>query len=80
MTTFERLIDVFNAVFEEDTNIDVSAINESSHLINDIGLNSIGMLYMAMAIEEEFEIKFQNDDFKMLATMGDVITLIESKA
>lgn len=79
MTTFERLVQVFIAVFADDETADVSDLKESSELVNDIGMNSIGMLYMAMAIEEEFSIKFNNDDFKNLKTVADVIEVIESK-
>ena len=52
MTTYERLIKVFNAVFEDD--VDLSDVTESADLREDIGINSIGMLYMAMAIARYF--------------------------
>ena len=77
MNTFERLIKVFNAVF--DNEIDTSNISESSLLIEDVGINSIGILYMALAIEEEFNIKFVNDDFAKIRTVNDVILIIEKK-
>ena len=78
MNTFEKLIEVCTAVFDDD--IDISKITPESNLITDINLNSIGILYMALAIEEEFGIKFSNDDFTKIATVGDVILLIEKKA
>jgi len=77
MNTFERLIKVFNSVFEDDVNTE--AINEGSDLRQDLGINSIGMLYMAMALEEEFSIKFHNEDFTDIKTVKDVIDCIESK-
>lgn len=77
MTTYERLIKVFNAVFEDD--VDLSSVTESADLREDIGINSIGMLYMAMAIEEEFGVKFTNDDFPNMKTVADVIACIENK-
>ena len=77
MTTFERLIKVFHAVFENE--VDVTGMTQASSLREDVGINSIGMLYMAMAVEEEFGIKFQNEDFAAIKTVGDVIACIESK-
>ena len=77
MTTMERLIKVFVAVFEDQ--FDASAFTEDSTLKNDLGMTSISLLYMAMATEEEFEIKFCNDDFATLITVGDVIRCIEKK-
>ena len=77
MTTLERLIKVFNAVFEDS--VDASAITPEASLRDDIGINSIGLLYMAMAVEEEFGIKFKNEDFASIRTVNDVVACIESK-
>ncbi len=77
MDTYQKLISVCQAVFEGDINLD--SISTDSNLREDLGINSIGLLYMAMAIEEEFGIKFINDDFINLNTVKDVINLIEKK-
>ena len=77
MSIFERLIKVFNAVFEDEVN--TAAVKPEASQREDIGINSIGLLYMAMAVEEEFGIKFTNDDFKTIRTVADVITCIEGK-
>lgn len=78
MTTFERLKNVCNSVFEGE--IDTSNVAMESDLREDIGINSIGVLYMAMALEEEFNIKFTNEDFTDIKTVSDVIAIIEKKA
>ena len=77
MSTFERLVKVFKAVFEDE--IDTSKLSEDANLRDHVGINSIGMLYMAMALEEEFGIKFVNEDFAKIATVSDVISVIEEK-
>lgn len=78
MTTFERLKNVCDSVFEGE--IDTANVTMESNLRDDIGINSIGVLYMAMALEEEFDIKFTNDDFVDIATVSDVVAIIEKKA
>lgn len=78
MTTFERLKNVCDSVFEGE--IDTTNVTMESNLRDDIGINSIGVLYMAMALEEEFDIKFTNDDFVDIATVSDVVAIIEKKA
>ena len=77
MTTMERLVGVFARVFEDE--LDAAAIRPESRLVGDLGMNSIGMLYMAMELENEFDIKFSNEDFRGLITVGDVIARVESK-
>ena len=78
MSTFERLLEVCAAVFEGEIYVD--SITPESNLHDDININSIGLLYMAMAIEEEFGVKFSNDDFVNIETISDVIAIIEQKA
>lgn len=73
--TLDRLVELFKSVFENE--VDVSSVSENSRLIEDIGMNSIGLLYMAMAVEEEFGTTFTNDDFASLRTVADVINKIE---
>ena len=70
----EKLIELFNNVFEGD--VDVSHITEDANLIEDLGMNSIALLYMAMAVEEEFGVRFTNEDFGELRTVGNVVTKI----
>lgn len=77
MDIFQRLIKVFQVAF--DDTVDVSRVSPELSLREDLGINSIGLLYMAMAVEEEFEIKFKNEDFAAIRTVADVIACIESK-
>ena len=77
MQTFQRLIKVFNTVFEDDIN--AGTIRPDADLRENIGINSIGMLYLAMAVEEEFGIKFTNEDFTGIRTVEDVVRCIEAK-
>ncbi len=76
MTTFEKLKALIDTVFEGD--IDTANVTETS-VLKDMGLNSIGFLYMAVAIEEDFGVKFTNKDFASINTVQDVINIIEGK-
>lgn len=77
MEILERLVKVFRAVFEDD--VDAAKLTPEASLREDIGINSIGLLYMAMAVEEEFGIKFTNEDFAGIQTVADVVACIEGK-
>lgn len=77
MEIIERLYKVFNAVFEDS--VSLSDVKPEASLREDLGINSIGFLYMAMAIEEEFSIKFQNEDFPTMNTVADVVACIARK-
>ncbi|MCQ2742396.1 MAG: acyl carrier protein [Bacilli bacterium] len=50
-------------------------------LVDDLGLDSISMLYLAMAIENEFAgIDFENSELSSMKTVKDVVTYIKKKA
>lgn len=53
--------------------------DESSDLMTDFGLNSVSMLYLVIAIEETFNIRFDNVGMTDFTTLGDVVDYIEGK-
>ena len=54
-------------------------LSEDSLLVADLGLSSVGVLYVVIAIEEFFDIRFDDVGFGDFKTVGDVITYIEAK-
>lgn len=77
MITINELKELFSTVFGQE--IDVSKLDESADLKKDLGMNSIAFLYMATVLEEKYSIEFNNEDFVKLATVKDVIDVVESK-
>ena len=53
---------------------------ESDRLNEDLGLNSVGVLYVVIAIEEVFEVQFDGVGFGDFVTVKDVIDYIEQHA
>ena len=54
----------------------VDSIKEDSRLVEDIGLASVSLLYLVIAIEEKFEIEFGDkgvEDFKTVKQTIDFI-------
>lgn len=78
MTTLERLCAVIERVFEDEVNLE--GVTPESDLRADVGLNSIGMLYLAMELENEFGVSFDNSDFGKLQKVSDVIDKVEGQA
>lgn len=74
----EKLADIMKMVMRERMP-DVATLDESSNLVTDLGLNSVGVLYVVIAIEEFFGIEFENVGFGDFKTIGDVIDYIEQQ-
>ena len=56
---------------------DLIKCSEDDRLNEDLGLNSVGILYVVVAIEEFFDIQFQGVGFGDFKTVKDVIDYIE---
>ena len=71
----EKLYDIYKVTTRSN---DVE-FDEKSNLVTDLGLNSVGILYMVIAIEEFFGIRFDDIDSSELKTLENVIDYIEKK-
>lgn len=57
----------------------IRGCTEETNLSTDLGLTSVGMLFIVIAIEEFFSLAFENVNFNDFKTVGDVVDYIESK-
>lgn len=71
----EQLKNIFKAVIDE--NKDFSNITENTNIIKDLGVNSVGLIYLLMAIEETYEIDMSDVTFSTFEKVGDVIEYIK---
>ena len=74
----EKLKDVMQMAMPS-SDVDADSITEDTRLVNDLGLSSVGILYVVIAIEEFFGIRFDNVGFADFKTIGDVVNYIEGK-
>ena len=73
-----KLFEIFKIVMGENTG-DVLQYNDNSNLTDDLGLNSVGILYLVIAIEETFNIRFDDVGVADLKTVGQVVDYIQNK-
>ncbi|KAA8495570.1 Acyl carrier protein 2, mitochondrial [Porphyridium purpureum] len=71
----ERVLDVVKA-FE---NVDPSKVTETSHLRNDLGIDSLSTVELLIAIEEEFMIEVPDGDADGVETIPDIINFIHNE-
>ena len=53
--------------------VDESKITENSSFVDDLGLDSLDIIELIMAFEEEFNIEIPDKDAEKMKTVGDVI-------
>ena len=54
-------------------------IREETRLIEDLGVDSLDLLEIVMAVEDMFKIKITDQDFSHLATVSAAVTYIQNK-
>lgn len=73
MSTLERLKKIFVKIMPQT---DVSNITLETSITNDLGVDSLRMVMLAIALEDEFKIRLNFSN--RFTTVGDVITFIEN--
>ena len=61
------------------TPVDSALIAKDTRLKEDLGINSVALIYLVVAIEEQFGISMAEVSFNTFTTLGDVVEYIKSK-
>ncbi|MBR6516886.1 MAG: acyl carrier protein [Bacilli bacterium] len=80
MTKLE-ILDELKKIFTlvVNRNMDVSTIKMESKIVNDLGISSVGLIYLMVAIEETFDIDMSDASFDSFETVQDVVNYIYDK-
>lgn len=71
---FEKIKDII----AEQLGLDASEITLESSFVDDLGADSLDIVELIMALEEEFDIEFPDEDAEKVATVGDVVEYIKA--
>lgn len=75
-------MDVFEKVKEitaEQLDVDESLITMDASFINDLEADSLALVQLMMALEEEFDVEIPDEDADEIATIGDAVNYINTK-
>jgi acyl carrier protein len=59
--------------------VDASKITKEARFGDDLDADSLDLVELVMALEDEFDIKVEEDELKDIATVGQAYTLVASK-
>ena len=74
---FQILIDIIAAYLPED--VPVNAITPESDLMGELNINSAHLVDIVLDVEDEFDIRLENEDMEHMKTVGDALRIIGSK-
>ena len=69
-----------SAIIVEKLGVDASDIAPEASFTNDLGADSLDTVELIMEFEKEFDLTIPDEDAESIATVGDAIEYLESKA
>jgi acyl carrier protein len=76
MTTFERvrkiLVDQLGDISEDE-------VTPVASIVDDLGADSLDVVEIVMALEEEFEVEIPDEDAEKIKTVQQIVDYIEEK-
>jgi len=71
--------DKVKSTIVDQLGVDGNKVKSSASLVDDLGADSLDIVELVMAMEEEFGIEIPDEDAEKIKTVGDVINYIKSK-
>lgn len=66
-------------IVQENLGVSSEEITPATHLVNDLGADSLDHVELVMTLEEEFEIEIPDEQAERLNTVQDIIDLINAQ-
>lgn len=76
MSTFEKIRDI---IAEQLDVSDKNSIAETSVITDDLGADSLDVVDLVMAIEDEFSVEIPEDQVENIKTVGDIVKYVDDK-
>ena len=78
--TMEEIFKTMQDLIAEQFAIDADEISMESSFVDDLGADSVDLVELVMAMEEEFDIgEIDEEDLASLKTVGDCVRYLNSK-
>ena len=73
----EEIFEKIKNIIVEQLQVSETAITEDASFIDDLGADSLDLVELIMALEEEFGIEIPDGDAEKVVTVGDVVNYIK---
>ena len=73
----EEVLEKVKEIIVEQLGVSESSITMEASFIDDLGADSLDIVELIMALEEEFDIEIPDSDAEKVVTVGDVVDYIK---
>ena len=67
------------AVLVSELGLDADKINDDAHFEEDLDVDSLGVVELLMALEDEFDVKIPDEEAESIMTVGQAVDLVHKK-
>ncbi len=71
------IIDQVKAIIIEQLGVDEQDVKIDSSFVDDLGADSLDIVELVMALEEEFELEIPDEDAEKIRTVGEAVKYIQ---
>ena len=71
--------DKVKELISEQLDVKADDITEASNIQDDLGADSLDVVDLVMALEDEFDVEIPEDQVENIKTVGDIVKFIEDK-
>ncbi|RBQ19749.1 acyl carrier protein [Spongiactinospora rosea] len=75
--TEQAILDGLGKIINEITGIPASEVTPEKNFVDDLDIDSLSMVEIAVAAQDEFDVEIPDEQLKNLKTVKDVITFIQ---
>jgi len=78
-----KWLDIFAKVKDivvEQLGVDEEEVSEQASFVDDLGADSLDIVELVMALEEEFDLEIPDEDAEKIVTVGDAVNYIKENA
>ncbi len=72
--------DKVKSIIAEQLGVKIEEVTPEASFIDDLGADSLDIVELIMALEEEFNIEIPDEDAEKIIKVGDAVKYIEGKA
>ena len=72
-------LDTVKKVVVDQLSVDEKLVTPEARFTDDLGADSLDIVELVMALEEEYDVEIPSDDLAELNTVGDVINYLKDK-
>ena len=74
-----EILDKVKEIIVDQLGVDEGSVTMQASFVDDLGADSLDVVELVMAMEEEFDLKIPDEDAEKIATVGDAVQYIQGQ-